>query len=73
MNPIYTAVVTYNREVSEVLDGKEVAKYEKDEGGRQFIHLTYGDKDIRIRIDGYNMLFIKKSLYNNEVTNAILK
>lgn len=49
-----------------------IAKY-VNENDRRLIVLSYGASEVRIRIDGYNMMYIMQSLYNNEVTNALLK
>lgn len=68
-----SVMIKYYNEFAKAISGKkEIAKYIKDENERQFIQLCYGNLEIKIRIDGYNMMFIMKSLYNNEVTNALL-
>lgn len=68
-----SVMIKYYNEFAKTISGKtEIAKYVKDENNRQFIQLSYGNLEIKIRIDGYNTMFIMKSLYNNEVTNALL-
>lgn len=73
-DPIYDAIDDYNEYASAIVgrNHKPIAKYVKEDD-RQFIVLSYGDTSIRIRIDGYNMMYCMQALYNNEVTNALLK
>ena len=40
---------------------------------RELIHLEYGDKSFEFNPDGYNMLYIMKTLYNNPVMEAVLE
>lgn len=74
LDPIYDAIANYEEYASAIIgkNHKPIATYVKEDG-RQFIELSYGANEIRIRIDGYNMMYIMQSLYNNEVTNALLK
>lgn len=74
MDPIYNAINDYNTFASAIVgkNHKQIAEYVKEDD-RQLIALNYGDKSIRIRIDGYNMMYIMQSLYNNPVTNDLLR
>lgn len=74
LDPIYDAIANYEEYASAIIgkNHKPIATYVKEDG-RQFIELSYGTNEIRIRIDGYNMMYIMQSLYNNEVTNALLR
>lgn len=54
-------------------DAPAVAYCVKEDDRTHFIVLRYGDKSHRIRTDGYNAMYILSRLYNNEVTEAILR
>lgn len=74
IDPIYDAISNYEEFASAIIgkNHKPIATYVKEDG-RQFINLSYGANDVRIRIDGYNMMYIMQSLYNNPVTNDLLR
>lgn len=72
---IYHAIADYEEYANAIL-GKDhkpiVSCVSENNGERNFLDLEYSDKKVRIRIDGYNMMYIMWSLYNNEVTDALL-
>lgn len=75
IDPIYDAIADYEEYASAIIgkNHEPIATYVKEDG-RQYIDLNYGGANVvRIRIDGYNMMFIMKSLYNNPVTNSLLE
>lgn len=54
------------------LVGKNVA-YFVEEYGRILIDLRYGDKEYKFNPDGYNMIYVIKTLYNNPVMDAVME
>lgn len=75
-DPIYHAIADYEEYAKAILgkDHKPIVSYVNESNGeRNFLDLEYGDKKVRIRIDDYNMMYVMQALYNNEVTNALLK
>lgn len=74
IDSICDAINDYEEFASAIIgkNHKPIATYTKEDG-RQFIILSYGAYEARIRIDGYNMMRIMQSLYNNPVTNALLR
>lgn len=65
----------FNRFARQVIgkNAPAVAAYVAEDDRTHFIVLSYGNRHVRIRTDGYNAMHILSRLYSNEVTEAILR
>lgn len=70
-NEVVEEVAKLNERCTRLV-GRRVVEF-IGEYGRTLISLHYGDKEYKFNPDGYNTVYVVKTLYNNPVINAILR